>query len=229
MINYESELAATIRNCDFQKLQDEMAKATKLACITVDYTGAPVTAHSCCTDFCALVRNHPEYKHLCEKCDSRGGLEAARNKKPYTYVCHMGVVDVAIPIIYQNLYVGAVMCGQILLPEADKAHIEKIFSEKSAVDFAENAKAYYDKLTIMSKADLDANISLINYLCNNRLSNVLSQSGNGALPENQTFRRINKNASIIQPAINYINDNYTSPVKLQTLASMCDVSASYFS
>ena len=73
MINYESELAATIRNCDFQKLQDEMAKATKLACITVDYTGAPVTAHSCCTDFCALVRNHPEYKHLCEKCDSRGG------------------------------------------------------------------------------------------------------------------------------------------------------------
>lgn len=42
----------------------------------------------------------------------------------------MGVVDVAIPIIYQNLYVGAVMCGQILLPEADKAHIEKIFSEK---------------------------------------------------------------------------------------------------
>lgn len=51
MINYESELAVTIRNCDFQKLQDEMAKATKLACITVDYTGAPVTAHSCCTDF----------------------------------------------------------------------------------------------------------------------------------------------------------------------------------
>lgn len=42
MINYESELAATIRNCDFQKLQDEMAKATKLACITVDYTGAPL-------------------------------------------------------------------------------------------------------------------------------------------------------------------------------------------
>ena len=77
------------------------------------------------------------------------------------------------------------------------------------------------------KIRYDANISLINYLCNYRLSNVLSQSGNGALPENQTFRRINKNASIIQPAINYINDNYTSPVKLQTLASMCDVSASH--
>ena len=131
MINYESELAATIRNCDFQKLQDEMAKATKLACITVDYTGAPVTAHSCCTDFCALVRNHPEYKHLCEKCDSRGGLEAARNKKPYTYVCHMGVVDVAIPIIYQNLYVGAVMCGQILLPEGTKRISRKSFPKKA--------------------------------------------------------------------------------------------------
>ncbi len=229
MMNYESELSATIRSCDFQKLQDEMAKATKLACITVDYTGTPVTVHSGCTDFCALVRNHPEYKHLCEKCDSRGGLEAARNKKPYTYVCHMGVVDVAIPIVYQNLYVGAVMCGQILLPDADKEKIEKIFANNSRIDFAENAREFYNKLTVMPKDDLDANVSLINYLCNYRLSSVFSKSENGALPENQTFRRINKNASIIQPAINYINDNFASPIKLQTLASLCDVSASYFS
>lgn len=230
MINHESELAATIRSCDFQKLQDEMAKATKLACITVDYTGTPVTAHSRCTDFCALVRNHSEYKYLCEKCDSRGGLEAARNKKPYTYVCHMGVVDVAIPIIYNGLYVGAVMCGQILLPDADKEKIEKIFAKQSLVDFTENAKSFYDKLTVMSKEDLDANVSLINYLSNYRLSSVLSKSdGSEILPENQTFRRINKNASIIQPAINYINENFSKPVKLQTLASLCDVSASYFS
>src|SRR5574344_135715 len=104
MANEESGLNAVMLNCDFQKLQDEMASATKLACITVDYTGTPITSHSRCSEFCNVVRNHPELKVLCEKCDSRGGLEAARLKKPYLYTCHFGIVDVAIPIIYQNLY-----------------------------------------------------------------------------------------------------------------------------
>ncbi|MDD7245591.1 MAG: PocR ligand-binding domain-containing protein [Eubacteriales bacterium] len=231
MSDYESGLAAMILNCDFQKLQDEMASATKMACITVDYTGSPVTVHSGCTEFCSTVRNHPEFGRLCEKCDSRGGLEAARNKKPYMYVCHMGVVDVAIPIIYRNLYVGAVMCGQVVLPENERSgDIERIISEQSPVGFSSSSRMLYDKLTVMPKSDIEANVSLINYLCNYRLSSVLSDADDGGfMPDDISFRRVNKNASIIQPAINYMRENYSSPVKLHTLAELCDVSASYFS
>lgn len=217
-------------NCDFQKLQDEMASATKLACITVDYTGTPITSHSRCSEFCNVVRNHPELKVLCEKCDSRGGLEAARLKKPYLYTCHFGIVDVAIPIIYQNLYIGAVMCGQVLLSDCENHNIEKIIFEQSDFNFCDNAEELYNKLTVMKKADIDASIDLISYLCNYRLSSVLSNNENGnILPSTQTFKRINKNASIIQPALNYIRENHVLEIKLQTVAEMCDVSPSYFS
>ena len=205
-------------------------RATKIACITVDYTGSPLTTHSRCTEFCQAVRNHPELKALCEKCDSRGGLEAARLKKPYLYICHMGIVDVAIPIVYQNLYIGAVMCGQVLMSDADKCGIERIISEQSNIDFSENAREMYDKLTVMKKADIDASLELISYLCNYRLSSVLqSNEGGNILPTSQSFKRINKNASIIQPAMNYIRENHANEIKLQTVAEICDVSPSYFS
>lgn len=61
-----------------QQIQDELAIATDLAIIMVDYRGNPVTNHSNCSLFCAKVREIEALNQLCEKCDSRGGLEAVR-------------------------------------------------------------------------------------------------------------------------------------------------------
>ena len=61
----------------FQKIQNDIAKATGVAIITTDYKGKPVTEHSSCTEFCKIIRSKENLKELCEKCDSRGGLEAA--------------------------------------------------------------------------------------------------------------------------------------------------------
>lgn len=219
-----------ISACDFQKLQDEVAAATKIACITVDYTGKPVTAHSRCSGFCNAVRNHSEIKYLCEKCDSRGGLEAARLKRPYMYMCHMGIVDFAIPIIYQNLYIGAVMCGQVLLPPDERPNVERIISDQSNIAFTPEAPALYRNLTIMKKADIETSIQMISYICNYRLSNVIAAfDKQNNSPDTPPFKRINKSASIIQPAINYIKDNYPNEIKLNMVASLCDISPSYFS
>lgn len=230
MFNTENGLYNAMLNCDFQKLQDEMAGATKLACITVDYTGTPLTTHSRCSEFCNAVRANPELKHLCEKCDSRGGLEAARLKKPYLYICHMNVVDVAIPIVYQNLYIGAVMCGQIRLPAGERAGVERIISEQSNVAFSDTSLALFDSLPVISMSDIEANVNLISYLTNYRLQTILNNADSDAiLPKTQTFKRINKTASLIQPAINYINDNINTEIKLNTVAALCDVSPSYFS
>ncbi len=87
----------------FQKIQDEIAMATDLAVITVDYRGMPVTKHSRCSDLCKIVRAIPRYSKMCEKCDSRGGMEASRMHTIHLF-CHMGIVDFAIPIIVENQF-----------------------------------------------------------------------------------------------------------------------------
>ncbi|MBE6068355.1 MAG: histidine kinase [Clostridium lundense] len=110
----------------FQKIQDDIADATGLAIITTDYKGKPVTRHSRRTDFCSIVRKDSRLGELCEKCDSRGGLEAVRKGKPYIYKCHMGLVDFAVPITVQDQYLGALMAGQVLTDESKGAELESI-------------------------------------------------------------------------------------------------------
>lgn len=223
-------LESLIEACDFQKLQDEVASASKISCITVDYTGKPVTSHSCFSEFCQRVRNNPELKYLCEKCDSRGGLEAARLRSPYMYVCHMGIIDFAIPIIYNNLYIGAVMGGQVLFAPEEKANIERIVADQSNIFFERDSASLYKDLPILKKSDMEANIRMINYICNYRLSGVLSSLNTSCnIPSASPFKRLNKSASIVQPAIAYIKENYAHEIKLQMVASLCDVSPSYFS
>lgn len=223
-------LESLIESCDFQKLQDEVASASKLACITVDYTGRPVTQHSRFSEFCQRVRNNPELKYLCEKCDSRGGLEAARLRQPYLYVCHMGIIDFAIPIIYQNLYIGAIMGGQVLFAPEEKINIERIVADQSNIFFSHDSASFYKDLPIMKKSDVEAHIQMISYICNYRLSSVLSSLNTTCdIPSTPPFKRLNKSASIVQPAINYIRENYSHEIKLQMVASLCDISPSYFS
>jgi YesN/AraC family two-component response regulator len=42
-------------------------------------------------------------------------------------------------------------------------------------------------------------------------------------------KRLSKSAMVIQPAIEYIQENYCSSISLNTISSLCEISPSYFS
>lgn len=123
----------------FQHLQDDIADVTGLAVLTSDYKGVPVTRHSRRCEFCTVMRSIPEYRELCEKSDARGGLEAARLKRPYIYRCHMGLVDFAVPIIIENNYLGAIFAGEVF-PEAgeDDKELERIYYNRERLKVLED-------------------------------------------------------------------------------------------
>lgn len=110
----------------WQQLQNSIALSTKLAIITVDYKGVSVTRHSYPCSFCKYVRDQPELLNYCFKCDSRGGLEAARLNAPYIYLCHCNIIDLAVPIVIDGKYIGAVMAGEVRLPPDEENCLEKI-------------------------------------------------------------------------------------------------------
>lgn len=152
----------------WQKLQDSLALMTELAIITVDYKGIPISEHSARRPFCAYVRLHPELGKLCQKCDSRGGLEAVRIRKPYTYLCHRNIVDIAIPIIIDNQYVGAIMAGEVKLLEKQHEHeLERILHppENHMLDAPEIRKLY-DAIPILSLDKLLIAVQMLSDLCN---------------------------------------------------------------
>lgn len=273
-----------IINADsFQVIQDDIAEATEMAIITVDYKGTPVTKHSKCSDFCKMVRQYPEYREICEKCDSRGGLEAVRIQHPYIYVCHAGLVDVATPIMVDGQYLGAVMAGQVLIAEKDKEKLEQIVNNKySSMDLLrkkEVSEAYkllptmsLDKVKsisrmmfhissyIVKEALLKISLNEMNekFLTLRRneelktepgkLSNILLNHGNedevvkgtehedfyeGEWDEETEdigeYGQLYKGSIILRPALEYIKNNCSEHITLYKMASLCNISPSYFS
>lgn len=135
---------------EFQSIQDDIAKATGISIITTDYTGKPVTKHSCCTEFCSIIRRDKKQSELCERCDSRGGIESTRTGKPYIYICHKGLVDFAVPIIVQGQYMGDIMGGQILISDDEQKYLESFKNTNCNLDDNEELICAYNKLPIMS-------------------------------------------------------------------------------
>lgn len=164
----------------WEALQDSLASVTKLAILTVDYKGIPVTSHSRCQSFCQQVRKDSELQSYCQKCDSRGGLEAVRSNKPYIYLCHYNIIDIAVPIIIDDKYIGAVMAGQVRLSgDASDTDLEQILGATNRRIYNEKwdeLKEYYDLLPVMSYEEVLTISNMLFRLCNYIVEEALNKN-----------------------------------------------------
>lgn len=85
--------------------------------------------------FCNLIRKNAEIDALCTNCDLLGFSECYRTKKPYLYHCHMGLVEIASPIIYGETMLGYILIGQFT-DNPDKTSIcENVLKASQKYDF----------------------------------------------------------------------------------------------
>jgi len=133
MAKWEMDLKTLLDVPLWERVQDELAKLTGTAIITIDFKGNPITKHSCRTDFCSVIRENPISRKRCFRCDALAGLEAVRLERPFIYLCHCGIVDVAVPVLVGDKYLGAVMFGQVRIPQGDtEGKVERLVNEISS-------------------------------------------------------------------------------------------------
>lgn len=163
----------------WQTLQDNLSLVTNMAIITVDYKGNPISKHSKCSKFCESVRNHPQMVKYCKKCDSRGGLEAVRSNEPYIYLCHYNIVDVAVPIIIDGRYMGAIMAGQVKLSDNYTEDMEKIVDTSNnsvSIEVLEEFKEYYEQLPLLTYKGVQNIANMLSSLCNYLVEEALDKN-----------------------------------------------------
>ena len=239
MINEHVSLSEILDMNQFQFIQDNLSVSLDLALLTVDYKGVPVTTHSACRAFCEKIRKIPYYQDLCQKCDSRGGLEAARVQKPYIYMCHMGIVDLAVPIIAENQYLGAMMAGQVRV--TDKSSLEPILNIKHDTEkckqYEELVKDYY-ALPILTYEKIEAIgntlFELSKVIVDRAILLMKSESMIGTYVKESVKKIMTRTEMPIQyiflkPAVEHIHQHCEQKIYLKEMASLCNISESYFS
>lgn len=165
----------------WETVQDQIAQLTGTAIITIDFKGNPITKHSCRTEFCSVIRENPVFRKRCYRCDALAGLEAVRLGRPYIYLCHCGIVDVAVPVMVGDRYLGAVMFGQVRIPNDDTdSKVERLVNEISSFQSeSETARQdlleMYDRLPEMEYSRIvqiaDLINSMVNYIVDKAIKN----------------------------------------------------------
>lgn len=243
-----------LERAEFQKIQDSLAVATGLSFITVDFTGTPITSHSSCTEFCKIMREG-KYSGSCERCDSRGGLEAARSQMPYVYLCHAGLVDFAIPILIDGDYLGAVLGGQVLLEDPNENfRLEQILgdSQTQLVLAHTNALTALNKIIVMSLDKITLIAEMVFLICRIMVEEARLRQSLLDLNRNSAFIHVDScfsdqytqimssfdftqetpddtGTELLKPAFLYIKDHISGDLSLRKVASICHISPSYFS
>ncbi len=278
------DLTYIINANNFQRIQDAISKVAGTSLLTIDYKGKPITKHSNCSDFCKFVRSDGKYSRLCEKCDSRGGLEAVRLQHPYIYICHMGLLVYAIPIIVDGQYLGALVGGQVFLREEDieKKDLEWIFEDrfiKERLFDNKEIKGTYKRIPTVSLSRIKSVANMISIISNyiveeallkiklnemneeilmtnrnrsteevllksklNEMTEIISMANSNTDMANMNIMKRGNNKDyeevethgqkdnlILRPAIDYIQNNYCRNICLDEMATLCNISSSYFS
>lgn len=217
----------------WENVQDSLAETTGMAILMVDYKGRPITKHSSCCEFCQKVREDEILRQYCEKCDSRGGAEAVRENKPYIYKCCFGLVDAAIPIVFKEVYLGAVMIGQVKTTSHELEEIVTLPVNKTVKDRLEIVKKEYDEIRTLDFDKINTVSYMLYDICNYIVEREAlgiktgSTSGNPVPePERESPSKENK---IVAEAKKYIQENLERDVMLSDTAKHCHVSTSYLS
>jgi len=113
-------LAEVIDLDELQRTLEDFSDATGLATVGVDIRGIPVTNVNSFTDFCRSMRADPVRSQLCYGCDAHGGLQSLIQGTPHVYRCHAGLVDFSLPLTNGSTYLGAILCGQVRVPEREQ-------------------------------------------------------------------------------------------------------------
>jgi two-component system, LytTR family, sensor kinase len=111
--------------------QEKLAKLVNIPVITVDFEGKPIGQNNF-TSFCNLIRSSKKGVEHCINCDFEAMNLAVRDRQSRIYDCHMGLKDCVAPIFVNDIFLGSVLGGQVLIEgeqTRDSIDIEKISKE----------------------------------------------------------------------------------------------------
>lgn len=163
-----------------QKIQDSFSSATGLSAVTVDYKGNPITEHSNFSEFCNCVQKDKGNRDACYRSDAHGGIESARSGKPSIYICHGGLVDVAVPIMVKGNYLGAILAGQVKIDPKEMKGLPH-WTSQELTDFSKQPEILklYEKITMTTLTQLRASADLLytiaNYLVEKQMIHIIQE------------------------------------------------------
>ena len=170
--------------------------------------------------FCALLANSNQ---VCAQCYAlQQKLEQQAQLEPKTLKCFAGLCETAVPVRVGDKLIAVLQTGQVLLHRPDRAHFnevaETLLKWGSEVDLKKLEEAYFNTRVLTAK-QYESLVRLLEIFAHHlaECGNALALKGKADEPP------------AIARARNYIHDHSHEELSLTTVATIVNMSASYFS
>ena len=94
---------------------------------------------------CRLIQSHPYGLAACQETDRQNCLLAARNHQILQYLCHAGMIDLAVPVFVDGQHIATINCGQVLPEPSAETGVAQLLERHPylAAEQAALTRAYY--------------------------------------------------------------------------------------
>ncbi len=209
--------------------------------------------------FCKIIHSTQKGKARCALADTEAIKTAFKNRRPYIYQCHAGLIDIYVPIIMKNKLIGALASGQILTNKpTDKKFLSiKKKTQDLKIDL-NKLKDAYKEVKVVSCAKLDIVVKLMFFMANfivekesliilqnkliqqhrkiaeaNKEREQWKKELRNALPfiemESLSSHEHSRHEKIIIEAKRFIESNFAKALNLKDVAETVYLSPNYFS
>jgi AraC-like DNA-binding protein/ligand-binding sensor protein len=138
-----------------QKFKDRVG--TEDALVQLQPPGAATNRSSPSTLFCDLVHGFGAHEEeTCARSDEPAKERCRATACAQVYACHVGLTDIAVPVICDGQYLGTLFSGQVLTRPPTREGFElvrKTLAGQRHIDFAVLERAYY-RVPVIAPAQL---------------------------------------------------------------------------
>jgi len=167
-----------------REMQESFAHSTGMGAVFTDELGHHIDEGSNFTPFCKKIRATKEGMESCHMSNYCASLTAVKNRRPYIYHCHAGLVDIEIPIIVDGQVVGSVMAGQIRCYPEEFPDMKRMPAPRDWCSDPE-FKELYEQTEIMPRRRIEAAAKSLFFMANYIIEKSVSELLQKRLNEQQ--------------------------------------------
>jgi len=158
--------------------------------------------------YCRIMQSTEEGKKACRHSDTMLLQKCRESKKTETHICHAGLVNVAIPLLYDDVIIGYIIFGR-MKPNTDFSVIEK-YIKTLGLD-TDVANEHYEHIPFFDSTKIQS------------VSNIAIMLAKYILLKNMIKTDLNES---MQKAVDYINANLESELSIKNISKNINVSKS---
>ena len=151
MMNFRDIITETFQN----EIQHSFSLATGFGVVFTDAEGRHIGSGANFCKFCDKLNETQKGAQYCTLSNKHAIDIALETNKPCVYICHAGLVNIEIPLIYNNQCVGAITAGQVICTEPNDYPKDAACEELNWLENPELNK-YYQEIIKMDCRQIEA-------------------------------------------------------------------------